>query len=71
MSRRTEPTADLRQCSNCKEAAPVHQMLSVHAQNRTIAVLCPLCQQAKKIQITLVKNKKGEWGYYQYFPVEV
>jgi len=70
MPRKTEITADLRKCSNCSEAAPIHQMLSINAHNKTVGFICPKCQQAKKIQITLVKNKKGDWTYFQYFPVE-
>lgn len=64
-------TADYRKCTNCGDAAAIHQMLSVVAQNRTVCLLCPACQQAKKIQITLAKDQKGEWQYFQYFPVEV
>jgi hypothetical protein len=64
-------STDNRPCSNCPETAPIHQMLSVTANNRTVALICPACQQAKKIQVTLAKNKKGLWEYYQYFPVEV
>lgn len=63
-------TTDFRKCSNCPETAPVHQMLSIIANNRTVGHICPACQQAKKIQITLAKDKKGQWQYYQYFPVE-
>lgn len=69
--KKTETTADFRKCSNCSEPAPIHQMLSVSAHNRAVAFICPSCQQAKKIQVTLVKDKKGEWQYFQYFPVEV
>jgi transcription elongation factor Elf1 len=68
-SRKTQTTADLRKCSNCGEHAPVHQMLSVSSKNRIIALICPACQQAKKIQVTLEK-KRGNWKFYQYFPVE-
>ena len=68
--KKTETTADFRKCSNCNEPAPIHQMLSISAHNRTVGLICPTCQQAKKIQVTLVRDNKGEWQYFQYFPVE-
>jgi hypothetical protein len=70
MVRKKNITTDLRQCSNCQEYAPVHQMLTVCSNNRTVCVLCSACQHAKKIQITLNKDSKGDWQYFQYFPVE-
>jgi hypothetical protein len=45
-------------------------MIGVTVNNKTIGRICPACQQAKKIQITLEKTKEGEWIYYQFFPVE-
>lgn len=45
-------------------------MIAVQAHNKTVALLCPACQQAKKIQITLEKTKDGDWKFYQYFPIE-
>ena len=44
-------------------------MIGITVNNKTIGRICPACQQAKKIQITLVKEKE-EWKFYQYFPVE-
>ena len=57
-------------CSNCGEQAPLPQMLTVNSGNKTVAKICPSCQNAKKIQLTLEKGKDGSWAYYQYFPVE-
>ena len=45
-------------------------MLTVNTDNRTVTKICPACQSAKKIQITLERDKDGGWKYYQYFPVE-
>lgn len=58
------------QCSNCGEHAPYDDMLIVLAGTRTTALICPACQRAKKIQITLRRGKNNQWEYYQYFPVE-
>ncbi len=59
-----------RECSNCKAKQPLPQMIVVQAHNKTVALICPDCQQAKKIQITLEKTKDGDWKFYQYFPIE-
>lgn len=45
-------------------------MLTINADNKTVAKICPGCQRAKKIQVTLERDKNGAWKYYQYFPVE-
>jgi protein-arginine kinase activator protein McsA len=68
--KKTGNTADFRHCSNCNEPAPIHQMLQISAHNRTVGLICPTCQQAKKIQVTLVRDTQGDWEYFQYFPVE-
>jgi len=57
------------ECSNCKAKGPLARMIGITVNNKTIGRICPACQQAKKIQITLVKEKE-EWKFYQYFPVE-
>jgi len=57
------------ECSNCKAKGPLTQMISITVNSKIIGRICPACQQAKKIQITLA-NEKGEWKFYQYFPVE-
>jgi hypothetical protein len=44
-------------------------MLTVQDGKRVVAKICPECQKAKKIQITLEKTEKG-WKFFQYFPVE-
>lgn len=59
-----------RPCSNCAKATRLDQALVINDKGRLIAVICEECQQAKKIQLTLVK-KKQQWSFYQYFPVEV
>jgi hypothetical protein len=45
-------------------------MISITVNSKTIARICPACQQAKKIQVTLEKTNEGEWRFLQYFPVE-
>jgi hypothetical protein len=57
-------------CNNCGESAPLPQMLTVNVDNKTVTKICPECQRAKKIQITLARDKNGTWKYYQYFPIE-
>lgn len=59
-----------RTCSNCGKKAALTQMIAVKAGNKTIANICLDCQKAKKIQVTLLKDKEGNWTFYQYFPVE-
>lgn len=58
-----------RPCSNCNKATKLSQAVTVSSANKLTAVICPTCQQAHKIQITLVKGKDG-WKFDQYFPVE-
>jgi hypothetical protein len=57
-------------CNNCGEQASLPQMLTIYVDNKVIAKICPECQRAKKIQVTLVRDKNDSWKYYQYFPVE-
>lgn len=57
-------------CSNCGGKAPLQQMMTVTVDNKTITNICPTCQNAKKIQLTFVRNKAGNFEYYQYYPVE-
>ena len=45
-------------------------MLTVNTNNKIIAKICPECQRATKVQITLERDEKDSWTYYQYFPVE-
>jgi RNase P subunit RPR2 len=58
-----------RPCSNCNKPTKLSQAVTTYASNKLVSVICPACQQAKKIQITLKRNKSG-WVFDQYFPVE-
>lgn len=57
-------------CNNCGGLAPLPQMLTINVGNKTVAKICPECQRAKKIQVTLERKENGAWKYYQYFPLE-
>lgn len=59
-------------CTNCNKNAPVHQMLTVSSVNRPIVRICPACQNAKKVKITLARDGTGEgpWQYYQFSVLE-
>lgn len=58
-----------RPCSNCGEQTRLDQAVVVTSSSRVVAIICPKCQQAKKIQITLAQ-KRGQWNFSQYFPIE-
>jgi len=58
-----------RPCSNCEEQTRLDQAIVVTSSSRVVAIICPKCQQAKKIQITLAQ-KRGQWAFAQYFPIE-
>lgn len=58
-----------RPCSNCQKATKLSQAVTVYSSNKLTAVICPACQQAKKIQVTLKRTQNG-WLFDQYFPVE-
>lgn len=64
-----EQDGTLLVCSNCGKTAIPNQSIVVRVGEQIVTILCPSCQQAKKIQITLKKNKDN-WEYYQFFPVE-
>lgn len=58
-----------RPCSNCGESTRLDQAIVMTSSNRVVAIICPKCQQAKKIQVTLVQ-KRGKFEFSQYFPIE-
>lgn len=58
-----------RNCDNCGKKVPLYRSLAIYHKQKLIGILCPTCQQAKKIQITLEKVN-DKWAFYQYFPVE-
>jgi hypothetical protein len=60
---------DKRKCSNCQKETRLSHALVVQHGGRVIAVICDGCQQAKKVQVTFEKTKKG-WKFFQYFPLE-
>lgn len=59
----------MRKCNNCGEETRIERALAIYAQNRLVAIICPNCQQAQKIQLTLTKEDT-QWKFIQYFPVE-
>ncbi|MGD9209731.1 MAG: hypothetical protein PVI90_03095 [Desulfobacteraceae bacterium] len=56
-------------CYNCNKPTELHDALLIYDKQRLIAVICPACQQAKKIQVTLERTN-NKWEFSQYFPVE-
>lgn len=63
---------DLRVCSNCNESARLSHSLVIQHGSRIVGVICPNCQQAKKIQLTLKREniENDGWHFLQYFPLE-
>jgi len=59
-----------RECSNCNSKHPLAKMIVIQSKSKTVALICPACQQAKKIQLTFEKTKEGDWKFFQYFPLE-
>ena len=57
-------------CYNCNKSTELYNSLFIYDKQRLIAVICPACQQAKKIQVTLERTN-NKWEFSQYFPVEV
>ena len=70
MPKKTITTGNERECSNCGKSARLDRSLTVQEGGRVVAVICEACQQARKIQITLNKDKQQHWEFSQYFPVE-
>lgn len=64
-----ETNGNERPCSNCNKSTRLDQALVINSNSRLVTVICPACQQAKKIQITLAL-KRGQWKFAQYFPLE-
>lgn len=58
-----------RPCSNCSKPAKLSQSVTTYSLNKLTAVICPACQQASKIQLTLKRDTRG-WCFDQYYPVE-
>jgi RNase P subunit RPR2 len=68
-----EETMTYDHCSNCQQPIQMEQAaqaLILRQGEKTIAIICPDCQQAKKIQLTLARQPDRGWSYYQLFPVE-
>lgn len=65
----TEEGQATHKCNNCGKPIAIYKALLIYNNQQLTAVLCPACQQAKKIQITLEKVN-NKWTFYQYFPVE-
>jgi RNase P subunit RPR2 len=60
-------------CSNCRKPilmSQASQALILRQGEKTVAAICPECQRAKKIQLTLKRISGEAWEYYQLFPVE-